>query len=58
MKEEVVLKTHHFLKFKGLNQQTLVRIYTDAHNTLLPYKNSNPFKDLRLISETLFFIQT
>jgi hypothetical protein len=46
--EEVVLKTHQFLKSKGLGQQPLVRVYTDAHSTLLRYKELQPFQRFTL----------
>jgi hypothetical protein len=43
MKEvEVIRKTHQFLKLQGLAQKKVVQIYTDAHHTLLPYKELQP----------------
>jgi len=46
--EEVVLRTHQFLKSKGLDKQPLARIYTDAHSTLLSYKELQPFQRFTL----------
>jgi hypothetical protein len=49
MKEvEVIRKTHQFLKSQGLAQKQVVRIYTDAHHTLLPYKELQPFQRFTL----------
>lgn len=46
--EEVIVKTHHFLKSEGLGEQSLVRIYTDVHSTLLSYKELQPFQRFTL----------
>ncbi|HAA31262.1 MAG TPA: hypothetical protein DCE56_30530 [Cyanobacteria bacterium UBA8553] len=49
MKEvEVIRQTHQFLKSQGLAQKQVVRIYTDAHHTLLPYKELQPFQRFTL----------
>ncbi len=49
MKEvEVIRKTHQFLKSQGLAQKKVVQIYTDAHHTLLPYKELQPFQRFTL----------
>ncbi|MDJ0797063.1 MAG: hypothetical protein QNJ51_09545 [Calothrix sp. MO_167.B12] len=50
MTEEVnvILKTHHFLKSNGLEEHNVVRIYTDAHHTLLSHKALEPFQRFTL----------
>ncbi len=45
----VLLKTHRFLRHvEGLWGQRVTRLYTDAHNTLLPYKVLAPFQRFTL----------
>lgn len=46
--QEVLLKTHKFFRSQQLNRQTVVRLFTDAHNTLLPYKELAPFQRFTL----------
>jgi len=41
---EVILKTHKFLQSRAFGQQNVVRLYTDTHNTLLPYTSLAPFQ--------------
>ena len=45
---EVVQKTHQFLKSHPLADQSVLRLYTDAHTTLLPHKTLSPFQRLTL----------
>lgn len=45
---EVLLKTHKFLKNTRLWNHSVVRLFTDAHSTLLPYKALNPFQRFTL----------
>lgn len=46
--QEVLLKTHKFFKLQHLNNQSVVRLFTDAHSTLLPYKELAPFQRFTL----------
>ncbi|MBW4419890.1 MAG: hypothetical protein KME13_11755 [Myxacorys californica WJT36-NPBG1] len=46
--EDVLLKTHSFLKAQGLNGQSIVRLYTDAHHTLLKNQKLQPFQRFTL----------
>ena len=45
---EVVQKTHHFLKSHSLADHSVLRLYTDAHTTLLPHKTLSPFQRFTL----------
>jgi hypothetical protein len=45
---EVLLKTHRFLRSQNLDQQSVVRLFTDAHSTLLPHKALAPFQRFTL----------
>lgn len=45
---EVLLKTHKFFKSQSLGQQSVVRLFTDVHNTLLSYKELAPFQRFTL----------
>lgn len=41
---EVVRRTHQFLKHQTFHHQSVVRLYTDAHATLLSDKGLQPFQ--------------
>lgn len=45
---KVLIKTHQFLKSQHLSQQSVVRLYTDAHSTLLGHKVLEPFQRFTL----------
>lgn len=45
---EVLLKTHKFLKNTRLWNHSVVRLFTDAHSTLLPHSSLNPFQRFTL----------
>jgi hypothetical protein len=45
---EVVQKIHLFLKSHSLADQSVLRLYTDAHTTLLPHKTLSPFQRFTL----------
>lgn len=45
---DVLLKTHRFLKSQQLANLPVVQLYTDAHNTLLPYSDLSPFQRFTL----------
>jgi len=42
--QEVICKTHQFLKSEQLSNQSISRLFTDAHNTLLQYPELKPFQ--------------
>jgi len=42
--QNVILKTHRFLKSGELTDQTVARLFTDAHGTLLNYSALEPFQ--------------
>ena len=48
LEAEVVQKTHQFLKSRSLADQSVLRLYTDAHTTLLPHKTLSPFQRFTL----------
>lgn len=45
---EVVQKTHQFLKSHSIDDQSVLRLYTDAHATLVHYKGLAPFQRFTL----------
>src|ERR1043166_1906066 len=45
---EVLSKIHPFLKTQGLCEQPVVRLFTDAHSSLLQYKDLAPFQRFTL----------
>lgn len=42
--QEVILKTHRFLKTHTISKESVVNLYTDAHNTLLDHQALKPFQ--------------
>jgi hypothetical protein len=48
---EVLLKIHKFFKSRKLGQDSVVRLFTDSHPTLLPYKELAPFQRFTLDME-------
>lgn len=46
--QQVILKTHQFLKSHPLADQCVLRLYTDAHTTLLLHKTLSPFQRFTL----------
>lgn len=45
---EVLIKTHKFLKTGKVAEQSISRLYTDAHSTLIPHKTLSPFQRFTL----------
>lgn len=45
---EVLLKTHQFLKSQPLERQSVVRLFTDVHSTLLSHPALAPFQRFTL----------
>jgi hypothetical protein len=44
----VIIKAHHYLKTASINGLSAIRLYTDAHGTLLKFQELSPFQRFTL----------